>query len=504
MPAAVDHVGFQARLQPHRLAFAELFSERRWTYAQFDAAIGRSATVLADMYRVRAGDRVASLGRNRAELILLHLACARLGAIYVPLNWRLSGTELAVLVKDADPVILLGDTELDRADLQNQRQQQGAPALCRLEDFAALCDDAQPMAERPIDDNAASLILYTSGTSGRPKGVLLSERNLAQTAINFGRLGRVTDRSVFLTDSPMFHIIGLVTCIRPAFLHGGATLATGGFDPARTLAFMADPSLAVTHYFCVPQMAAKLRDQTQFDPAALHRLTAIFTGGAPHPADLIRAWLDDGVSVVDGYGMSEAGTVFGMPIDRQCIAARMGSCGIAPPSLSTRIVNDAEEDCEDMVPGELLLKGESIFKGYWRRPQETQAAFAPGGWFRTGDIALRDAAGFHYLVDRKKDMFISGGENIYPAEIEAAVAGHPQVAECAVIGVPDARWGEVGHLVLVPASGQTLETTSVLARIETRLARYKLPKHVTILQALPRNGAGKVVKAELRRLLGVS
>jgi len=502
MPAAIDHVGFQARLQPQRLAFAELFSERRWTYAQFDAAIGRTATVLADVHRVRAGDRVASLARNRAELILLHLACARLGAIYVPLNWRLSGTELAVLVKDADPIILLGDAELDRPELQNL--QHCEPSLGTLDDFATLCDAAPPMPERPIDQDAASLILYTSGTSGRPKGVLLSERNLTQTAINFGRLGRVTHRSVFLTDSPMFHIIGLVTCIRPAFLHGGATLATAGFDPPRTLAFMADPSLAVTHYFCVPQMAAMLRAQPQFHPAALSRLTAIFTGGAPHPANLIRAWLNDGLSVVDGYGMSEAGTVFGMPIDQNCIAARMGSCGIAPPSLSTRIVNDAYEDCEDMVPGELLLKGDNIFKEYWRRPQETQAAFAPGGWFRTGDIALRDSAGFHYLVDRKKDMFISGGENIYPAEIEAAVAGHPQVAECAVIGVPDTRWGEVGHLVLVATGGQALDTKSVLARIETRLARYKLPKHVTILEALPRNGAGKVVKAELRSLLGVS
>jgi len=504
MPAAVDHIGFQARLQPEKLAFAELFSKRRWTYAQLNEAIGRTATVLADIHRVRPGDRVASLARNRAELVLLHLACARLGAIYVPLNWRLSGIELAALVEDADPVILLGDAELERPELHNLHMQQGAPSLGTLDDFTTLCDAAPPAPERPIDQDAASLILYTSGTSGRPKGVLLSERNLTQTAINFGRLGRVTHGSVFLTDSPMFHIIGLVTCIRPAFLHGGATLATGGFEPARTLAFMADPSLAVTHYFCVPQMAAMLRAQPQFDPAALRGLTAIFTGGAPHPADLIRAWLNDGLSVVDGYGMSEAGTVFGMPIDRKCIAVRMGSCGIAPPSLSTRIVNDADEDCEDMVPGELLLKGDNIFKGYWRRPQETQAAFAPGGWFRTGDIALRDSAGFHTLVDRKKDMFISGGENIYPAEIEAAVAGHPHVSECAVIGVPDARWGEVGHLVLVATSGQTLDTQSVLARIETRLARYKLPKHITVLKALPRNGAGKVVKAELRILLGVS
>ncbi len=503
MPAAVDHVGFQARLQPDRLAFGELFSGRRWTYAQFDAAIGRTATVLADGLRVRAGDRVASLGRNRAELILLHLACARLGAIYVPLNWRLSGVELAALLADAEPLVLLGDAELDRPELR-QPERDGAPTLIDLADFATLCEGADPYPERPVDEDAASLILYTSGTSGRPKGVLLSERNLTQTAINFGRLGRVTERSVFLNDSPMFHIIGLVTCARPAFLHGGATLTTSGFDPARTLAFMSDPALGVTHYFCVPQMAATLRAQPAFDPAALRRMTAIFTGGAPHPASLIRAWIDDGIPVVDGFGMSEAGTVFGMPVELDAIAARAGSCGIAPPSLAARIVDDAERDCQDMVPGELLLKGDNIFRGYWRRPQETAAAFSPDGWFRTGDIALRDARGFHYLVDRKKDMFISGGENIYPAEIEAAVAGHPAVGECAVIGVPDPRWGEVGHLVLVASPGETVDARSVLARIEARLARYKLPRHITILDALPRNGAGKVVKTELRRLLAVT
>ncbi|KQY92289.1 acyl-CoA synthetase [Caulobacter sp. Root1455] len=490
MGGAIDHVGLQARLGPRRLAAVDLASGRRWTYAELDAALARCARVLVDR-GVGLGDRVVSLARNRVVLAILHLACARVGAIYTPLNWRLSAAEILALVEDAEPRLVVGDHELARVGLDG----------LSLDGLAGEIEAAAPLDVGPFDRDRPSLILYTSGTSGRPKGVLLSERNLDQTALNFGRLGQVTHQSVFLNDAPMFHVIGLVTCVRPPLLHGGAILVSDGFEPARTLARLGDPELGVTHYFCVPQMAHALRGHPAFAPDRLRRLTAVFTGGAPHPAADIRAWLADGVPIVDGFGMSEAGTVFGMPIDIPGIDARAGSAGVAMPGVLSRIVDADGRDCPPDRAGELLLKGENLFSAYWRRPEETAEAFDDDGWFHTGDMVRADADGFHWLVDRKKDMFISGGENVYPAEIEAALAGHPAIAECAVVGLPDARWGEIGCLVVVARPGLTLTHDEVLAHLQPRLARYKLPKLTTLMDALPRTGTGKVQKNLLRDLL---
>jgi len=485
-----DHVALQARLQPNRPAAVDLLGGRLWTYAELDGAVARALGVLRRR-GLGEGDRLAVLARNRVLLAVLHLACARLGAIFVPLNWRLSPSEIGALVEDSAPTLIVGDALLKVAGLDG----------VDLDLLQAEVDAAEPETAGPADRDRPSLILYTSGTSGRPKGALLSERNLDQTAINFGRLGKVTHQSVFLVDAPMFHIIGLITSIRPALMHGGTILVSDGFEPARTLARLSDPDLGVTHYFCVPQMAAMLRGQPSFNASTLRRLTAVFTGGAPHPAPDIRAWLAEGIPVVDGYGMSEAGTVFGMPADLALIDARAGSAGLPMPSVRTRIVDDQDRDCPPGTAGELLLKGDNVFLGYWRRIEETARAFTEDGWFRTGDIARADAEGYHWLVDRKKDMFISGGENVYPAEIEAALADHPSIVECAVVGLPDARWGEVGHLVATCREGATLELAAILAHLENRLARYKLPKTLTVVAALPRTASGKIQKTLLREQL---
>jgi len=486
MPAAVDQVGVQARLQPDRLAAHDFALRRSWTYAQFDRAIGAAARVLGE-HGLTAGERLATLSRNRAELLILHLACARLGAIYVPLNWRLSPPELAALIKDCEPLLLIGDSELARAGL-------GGIAIDQL---AMGIDAAEPLSPVPIDRSRPSLILYTSGTSGQPKGVLLSEANIDQTALNFGLAARVTHESVFLNDSPMFHVIGLITGVRAPLRHGATLLLSDGFEAGRTLDRMADPDLGVTHYFAVPQMAAMLRDHPDFDPVPLRRLTGIFSGGAPHSAAAIGAWCDDGITIADGFGMSEAGTVTCMPLDRRLIRERAGSTGIAMPGVSMRIVGEDDGDLSAGAPGELLLRGDNIFASYWRRPAETAAAFTADGWFRTGDIALLDDDGYLTLLDRKKDMYISGGENVYPAEVEALLATHPDIADCAIVALPHARWGEVGHAVIVLRPGATIGHAELTAFLSPRLARFKLPKATSIHQALPRTATGKLSKNQL-------
>ncbi len=483
----IDDTAFQARVRPDALAALDLATGRSWTYAALDQAIGRCTGLLRTSLGCRPGDRIASVARNRVELVILHLACARAGLIYVPLNWRLSPMEIAALVSDAEPKVVIGDADL--AGL--------APLDLTTDDLAVRVDERHAPVLESADPDRVSLILFTSGTSGRPKGVMLSERAQRHTAVNFGLLGQVDARSRILIDTPMFHVIGLIASVRPILLHGGVLLVSDGFEPARTLNRLSDPELGVTHYFCVPQMADRIRQQPAFDGRKLSGMTALFTGGAPHPAASIRAWLDAGVVVADGFGMSEAGTVLGMALDPAIIAAKAGAAGVPAPGIGIRLVDASERDVGTGTPGELLLKGPSLFSGYWRREEETSKAFTADGWFRTGDIAVADSDGYLTIVDRRKDMFISGGENVYPAEIEAALADMPGLVEVAVVGVPDARWGEVGLCAVVHP-----EATGLAERIREhltgRLATYKLPRHVMAVEALPRTGSGKVKKGELR------
>jgi fatty-acyl-CoA synthase len=490
---AVDYLALQAALQPSRQAAHDLTSGQCWNYAQFDDAVWRMAAALRAR-GVAAGERVAVLAKNRATLPMLHLACARLGAIFVPLNWRLAAQEFSPVLEDAEPVLMLGDSQLSAAGLQG----------ISLDAFEAEAARTPPLPPAPYDQQQTSLILYTSGTSGRPKGVMLSERNVWASAQHFAVMARVDSRSAVLCDSPMFHVIGLVSNVRPALIYGGAILVSDGFVPGRTLARLTDPALAVTHYFCVPQMAAMLRNDPDYNPAGLARLTGIFSGGAPHAADAIRAFTRHKIPLANGYGMTEAaGTVCCMPLALEEIERNIGASGLIPPGVQVRIVDEAGQDVPPGTPGEILVHGDNVSAGYWRRPEETQAAFADGHWYRSGDIGSLDAHGYLSVVDRKKDMFISGGENVYPAEIEAALADFPGLAECAVVGVADARWGEAGHLCVAALPGHDITPAALLDYLQPRLARFKIPKHVSVMERLPRNGAGKLVKAELRARVGV-
>ncbi|UDL89316.1 AMP-binding protein [Mesorhizobium sp. PAMC28654] len=485
-----DPVALHARA-PDRLACVDLASGRRWTYAALDGAIQRAIAVL-ESYGIKPGQRIATLARNSADLLILQQAAMRLGAIFVPVNWRLAGAEQEAFLADCDPVLLLHDAVL-AAKLPDGCIPVAVAA------FAAAVEAGQPAPRRALPaDDAPSIILYTSGTSGRPKGVIVTERNAFATAVNFGVLGRVGNASVFLCDAPMFHVIGLITNLRPPLLQGGTVLISSGFDAGVTNRRLADPALGVTHYFCVPQMARMLRENADFAPARWTALTAIFTGGAPNPAADILWWLGQGISMVDGFGMTEAGTVLGMPVEADRIARKAGSAGLPAPSLGLRIVDDDGRDVAAEAAGEIWLSGPNVTPGYWNRPEETARAFTADGWFRTGDIACRDEEGFVILVDRRKDMFISGGENVYPVEVEMVLLDHPDVAEAAVIGIADERWGEVGRAFVVLKPGRALDPEALAGHCSARIARYKVPKEFLSSEALPRTASGKIQKHILR------
>tara|TARA_B100001063_G_scaffold74665_1_gene68954 strand:+ start:2363 stop:3835 length:1473 start_codon:yes stop_codon:yes gene_type:complete len=484
----MDFLGLQAVLRPRKLAINDLTHDRQWHYAELDQWVGQLVTFLTER-NLKAGDRLACLSKNRAEIIALHLACARAGIIFVPLNWRLSKEEIEALIDDAKPALLIGD------ELAVEHSFEHYP-MDKIYPESQHCDVGVASAGA----DAPCLILYTSGTTGRPKGVMHTEATIMETTINMALLGQVDELSVFLCETPMFHVIGLVSCIRPALNNGGTLVISDGFEPGRTLHRMMDPALNISHYFCVPQMANMLRQHADFSVSSLANLKGLLTGGAPHPEVQIRAWLNDGIPIVDGYGMSEAGTVFGMPFDIPSIDAHAGCVGVATPRLQIRLLNDDGDEVADGEPGEVMLKGDNLFVGIWGQENVYQSCFNHEGWFHTGDIAVKNAAGFYRIVDRKKDMFISGGENVYPVEVEGVTLKIEGIADCALVGVPDEKWGEVGQLFVVAKNGFDFsDSTGLLEEIATHVARYKVPKYVTQLDVLPRNGAGKVMKHVLRK-----
>lgn len=508
MAAETDFLADHAAVRGGKLALVDLERDRRWTYAELDARAWRVASLIeqrcAAMGRPAHGERVAALGRNSADVVAIYLGCLRAGAVFQPLNWRLAPPELAALGKDGDPAILVYEREFAAGAFELARACPGLILLSlddpdseNLETALSLAPP-RPDKARAAGENEPSTLLYTSGTTGVSKGVIVTEANARATAVNYSRAAKVDEASVFLCDMPMFHVVGLFAVTRTTLQQGGTLLVSARFDAEETVRRIGDPSLGVTHYFCVPQMAQLMLQAPSFDAAPFRRLVVLQTGGAPLAVASARAWLDQGVMLIDGYGMSEAGTVLGMPPgDIDLLKRKAGAAGLPAVLTELRIVDRDGVDVATGETGEIWLRGPSVSPGYWRNPAATAAARC-GEWFRTGDAARCDEDGFVTLVDRWKDMFISGGENVYPAEVEAAMLELAGVAEAAVIGVPDARWGESGAAFVVLAAGASLKPEDVVGHCRARLAAYKVPKHVRIVSQLPRTASGKVQKAILR------
>jgi fatty-acyl-CoA synthase len=488
-----DIISLYAQLEPNKMVAREMATNESWTYQEFDQAIARLASALQKQ-GCEYGERIVVLARNTVQQIMLHFACSRLGLIFAPMNWRLSSAELSVLLEIATPKLLFADVASspllgDRGD------------LVLLDDFVKESQECDPLAKSLKDFDRPSLLLFTSGTTSKPKGVLLSERNLEMTGVNFGILSKVNEESCFLCESPMFHVIGIVTNIRPVLQKGGSILVSDGFKPDRTLKWMADSDLGITHYMGVPQMIESFRQEPGFNPKSLQHMTAIVTGGAPHKASDIQSWLEEGISIVSGFGMSEAGTILGMPTNIDAIKQKLGSVGVTTPWMQTKIVKANGEECAPNEPGELWIRGDNVMHAYLNNPEATSAVMTEDGWFKTGDILSCDEDGYFWVVDRKKDMYISGGENIYPAEIEAILVDYPETAEVAVAGIPDKKWGEVGCVFAVPKISSSFDEQDLLDYLKPHLAKYKWPKRVVVIDNLPRTSTGKVQKAKLLALL---
>ena len=501
----LDAVAYYARVQANRLAVHDLASGLKLTYRQFDARIDRCAGLLETLLGGPEGERVAFFGRNSVDLLTVHFACVRTGAIFTPLNWRLAAPEISLLVQDSAPRLMFLDPEFEPV----AQALTGAHTVERVISmdpaaFQAVLDGApaRPERARPARADKPSTLLYTSGTTGRPKGVMVSERNAFASTLNFSLCTRLTATSVMMCDMPLFHVAGLMAGARAPLMMGASLLINGRFDPELALQRLSDPELGITHTFYVTQMTQTLREHPAYARADLSRLVCLTTGGAPNPAANVQRWLDDGVMMADGFGMSETGSAFNMPIDdADLIRRKVGSSGLPLISMRYRLVGEGDREVEVGEVGELRLKGPNVTSGYWNQPEATAAAFDDQGYLKTGDLAYRDEDGFLFLVDRLKDMFISGGENVYPTEIEAVIAELDVISEAAVIAVPDPQWGEVGLAYVVPVPGAHVDPDAVLAHVRSRLARYKAPKQVIVAETLPRTASGKLQKNVLRERL---
>jgi len=489
----------RARKSPHALAVVHQAGQH--TYLDLHERSVRLAARLREA-GLRRQDKVAYLGPNHPAYLEALFAAGVLGAVFVPLNTRLAPAEVEHCLRDSGTRILIcADGYQKLAD--------AACATCA--DIRRIAvDNAYEQrlgtgAVEPIDEPVAltdpCMIMYTSGTTGRPKGAVLSHGNLTWNAINVVVDTDFAHDEVTLVSAPLFHTAALnMTCL-PTLLKGGTVILEESFDEARTLDLIA--ARGVTTLFGVPTMYQRLADTPGFDEADLTSVRNLMCGGAPVPESLIRRYLERGLSFVQGYGMTEAspGTLL---LDAEHALSKAGTAGVPHFFTDVRLARVDGGTAEPGEPGEIQVEGPNVMLGYWGREQETRIALADG-WLHSGDLAASDDDGYVRIVDRIKDLIISGGENISPAQVESVFFQHEAVADCAVIGVPDERWGEVGRAVVVlrePFTPDEAMAARLLAFAAERLAKYKVPKSVVFTDSLPRTGAGKVLKSALREQYG--
>ncbi|WP_043340108.1 class I adenylate-forming enzyme family protein [Belnapia moabensis] len=478
-----------AEHQPQAIALT--FGEERIAYADLARRIRAAAAMLEDR-GFGHGDCIAFLGHNHPSQLVLLLACAGLGCVLLPLNWRLAPPELRHILDDSGAAALFALPEM------KVLARRAAPKGCPVYDAA----EAWPEAAGPeglgitpqTEMEDPMLLAYTSGTTGHPKGVALDHRAVMVNAVNSQHMLTLTEADRVLTVLPMFHLGGLNIQTLPALIFGAEVVLLPRFEPEAF--FEACARLRPTLSLLVPAVMRALIEHPLWKTADLSSLRAIGAGSSEVPVPLIQAFHARGIPVQQVYGATETGPVAIYQTRAEALA-KPGSIGFQALHGAARIVDAEGEPLPTGEVGEIEVKGLHVARGYWNAPHETEGAWR-GGWFATGDLGWRDADGRFWFTDRRKHLIISGGENIYPAEVERVLRDAPGVAECAVCGRPDPRWGEVPIAIVVP--GPDFDAARVLAHCEDRLARFKHPRAVVTVEALPRTALGKVQLEALRQL----
>jgi len=490
-----DWLDKRARLTPDRIALIDYATNSEFTFAQWNRRVNRTANFLKSL-GVGKGDRVAVYASNKAEYLDLFWAAPKLGAMLQNLNWRLTTYELKGIIASAAPTVLIYSEDW-RAQVEELK-----PSLTTVEHVVAMTNPGsgeRDLAEREsmsaalTDTPELSLddpwgIYYTGGTTGLPKGAVLTHGNVTWNSINTIASWGINNQHKAAVQLPFFHIGGPNIFMVPLVHTGGTTILCSGFDVDETFDLV--KNAGISHYVAVPTMFQMLQEHPQWNDADFSKLELVISGGAPCPLPIMQKFWDRGVDFKMGYGLTEAsGNNFWLP--PELVRKKIGSVGYPIFHIDMKIIKRDGSVCADNEEGELLIRGPHIVAGYWKNPGATAEAIRDG-WLHTGDIARRDEDGCYSILGRSKEMFISGGENVYPAEIESVLMACPSVIEAAVVGVPHGTWGEVGRAYLVVTEGYTeVQLRTFLAE---RLAKYKLPHSFVVLDALPLTAIGKIDK----------
>ncbi len=503
---AGDLLGERARLTPAAPALVFIPASggeaRRFTYAELDRRVEARARLFAERLGLAPGDRVGILAGNRVEFVEAFFACAKAGTVLVPIGTRLTAPEVAPLVADSGMKALLYSAEHATTVLELPTRPRtvaldGAQLPGDLDDPAEmdslLGGSLSPKPRLSPEDLWA--LLYTSGTTGKPKGVMIPHRQVLWNGYNTVIAWQLCSDDVTPIFTPVYHAGGLAAFLVPIVTIGGAVVLFEGFEPERVWEVIEEERCTVV--LGVPTIWQRLAEVPAFDTVDLSSVRWLISGGAPLPRFLLDRYQARGVVLKQGYGMTEVG-VNCFTMTAQESVAKAGSIGKVMPFTEARLVNTVGEEVATDAVGELWLRGLHVCRGYWNQPQATATSLDAQGWFHTGDFARRDADGFFTIAGRAKDMLISGGVNVYPAEIEGELLLHPQVRDAAVVGVPDEAWGEAGVAFVVAESGTALDEEELRRWLSGRLARFKHPKYFSFREELPRTPYGKVVKGELR------
>ena len=498
-----DIIGERSRLSPDRTAVVDVATGARLSYREMDRRAAACARVWLYELGLKPGDRIGILSGNRLEFLDAFFAAAKSGIILVPLGTRLTAAELAVIVSDCGlSALIYGAEHVDTVRELTSSHDVGR--LVALDEEAADDDlkwgalldsigegEYVPPVCRPDDPYC---LLYTSGTTGRPKGVITPHRMVAWNAYNTVACWQLSEDDVSPIFTPLYHAGGLGAFLMPILLAGGTIVLHREFDSSEVWRVIEEERCTVV--LGVPTIWKMLVDAPEFTTAELGRVRWFISGGAPMPRHLVDIFRERGIVMRQGYGLTEVGVnCFAMSDDEAWIKA--GSIGRPLMFTEARVIDESGQVLPADEVGELCFRGPHVSAGYWKNPEATAEALDKEGWFHTGDMARRDEDGFFYIAGRAKDMFISGGVNVYPAEIENVLLQHASLADVSVIGVPHATWGEVGVAFVVAAEGREVTQEELDRFVGDRLARYKIPKEFRVVDVLPRTPYGKVVKGEL-------
>ena len=499
--ASQDWIARWALYSPNKPAVKEYETGRSLTYEVLNRLSNRLARHFTAEYGLKKGDRIALLAENSLEYFVLFGVAQKTGCILVPMNYRLAAPEIDYLIQNSEPLLLISESKFSET-LENSANMALVPHRLTWEALSAFCDESAPNEHdtefnlTPVDEDDPIFILYTSGTTGFPKGALYTHKMLFWNSINTAMSLIVNSESRTVNVMPPFHTGGWNVLTTPFLHHGGYSVLMRKFDPEIVLQLLQEEKLSL--FMAVPTMLKMMAESPGFEAAEFPHLHYFIVGGEAMPIPLIERWHSKKVPIRQGFGLTEVGPNL-TSLHQDDAIRKKGSIGRPNYYVEIKIVDERGGELPFDNAGEFLLKGPMVTPGYWRNPDATAKAIVDG-WFHTGDMVRMDAEGYLYVVDRIKNMFISGGENVYPAEVERVLLTHPGVAEAAIIGVPDEKWGEVGLAFVVTKPGVSAAPEALESFCKERLAKFKVPKYFRFIESLPKNDTGKINRMALKSL----